>query len=222
MFEYDQEYFEARGFSAYQIYLALKLHFSKSSYDYFKYDGKISAKKETFDKRNDKYYFCKIAKNKTDAEIVLFFVPQFLVHGSAMWIGEIAGDKGNKTFIEWNRKMESLTETFRKELEEVFDKLNDKGHNPERMLLPFNGEPEKFPMIIRLYLWNEVSIETIIILDMLTGFISETERNLDKGGMRIWQEEKLRIESYKPFLSIDTDQFKKVLKKLLKDHTIYE
>ena len=41
------------GFKAYKLYLAVKNHFT-TSYDYFKYNGKVNAKEDSFLKRRDK------------------------------------------------------------------------------------------------------------------------------------------------------------------------
>ena len=57
-------------FDAYKTYLALKNHFSKPNYDYFKYAGKSRTSIASFEKRKDKYWFEKISRNKDDKEIL--------------------------------------------------------------------------------------------------------------------------------------------------------
>ena len=44
------------GYDAYCLYLAINNHFHSDSYDFFKYNGKVSAKLESFMKRKDKYH----------------------------------------------------------------------------------------------------------------------------------------------------------------------
>jgi len=48
------------GFEVYQMYLSLKLHFTKDDYDYFRFNGKTRASQASFDKRNDAYFFKKL------------------------------------------------------------------------------------------------------------------------------------------------------------------
>ena len=36
------------GFEVYQMYLSLKLHFTKDDYDFFKFNGKTRASQESF------------------------------------------------------------------------------------------------------------------------------------------------------------------------------
>ena len=76
----------AEGFDAYKTYLALKRHFT-SDYDYFKYNGKVRAGVESFLKRNDRFFFRKLAKKYDDKELVDFFVSNFIV--SDNWIGNL-------------------------------------------------------------------------------------------------------------------------------------
>ena len=54
------------GYEAYKKYLAIKLHFTKDEYDFFKYNGETNAKFETFIQRNDKYFFVKVARKYGD------------------------------------------------------------------------------------------------------------------------------------------------------------
>ena len=49
------------GFDVYKTYLAVKLHFTSDTYDYYKYDGKVNAKLDTFTKRKDRYFFHKLS-----------------------------------------------------------------------------------------------------------------------------------------------------------------
>ena len=61
------------SWNTYKNYLGLKLHFSSETYDFDKYQGKTSAKKENFLKRNDKFFFHKIG-NKYKDETINFLV----------------------------------------------------------------------------------------------------------------------------------------------------
>ena len=58
------------GFSVFKTYLAIKLHFSSDTYDYFKYEGKVNCKLETFTKRNDRYFFHKLSTKYKPTEII--------------------------------------------------------------------------------------------------------------------------------------------------------
>lgn len=51
-------------FDCYKTYLALKNHFTKSSYDYHKYNKKTRASLQSFYKRKDRFWFEKLSRQK--------------------------------------------------------------------------------------------------------------------------------------------------------------
>ena len=57
------------GYEAYCLYNSLKLHFNSDSYDYFRYNGKISSSIEAFENRKDKYHFYKLSRRFANDEI---------------------------------------------------------------------------------------------------------------------------------------------------------
>ena len=50
------------GYEAFSLYESLKLHFTKESYDFFKYNGKTKVSVQSFENRKDKYHFYKIGR----------------------------------------------------------------------------------------------------------------------------------------------------------------
>ena len=53
------------GFEVYKMYLSLKQHFTKPDYDYYKYNGKVRANEKSFEQRQDRYFFKKLATKHT-------------------------------------------------------------------------------------------------------------------------------------------------------------
>ena len=47
-------------FDAYKMYLAVKQHFNREGYDYFKYNGKVNAKITSFEHRKDRIFYSKL------------------------------------------------------------------------------------------------------------------------------------------------------------------
>src|SRR5690606_3364760 len=94
--------------SPYQVYLdynALKNHFT-TSYDYFKYNGKINISKETFEKRKDRFYFEKLAKKKHYKQYLL----ANLLEQKSIWIGQWIKDKtGEEVFERYLKRNQALT-----------------------------------------------------------------------------------------------------------------
>ena len=65
-------------FQAWKCYLALKLHFTTSSYDIVQHKGRVKASKDSFQRRNDFFLFKKLAKTYTDEEVINFLVSNFV------------------------------------------------------------------------------------------------------------------------------------------------
>jgi hypothetical protein len=71
-------------YEAYKTFLAVKSHFT-TSYDYIKYNGKVSASQHSFEVRKDKYQYYKLSKHKDPLQ---YLVANF-VDGDLKWIGDL-------------------------------------------------------------------------------------------------------------------------------------
>ena len=49
------------GYETFALYNSLKLHFTKDSFDFFKYGGKSRISVNAFENRKDKWFFYKIS-----------------------------------------------------------------------------------------------------------------------------------------------------------------
>lgn len=192
-------------FDCYKTYIALKNHFTKDSFDYHKYCGKTRATLNSFYKRKDRYWFEKISRQKSDDEVRDFFVSNFISceDPQTLWIGEIIRN-GNSNYQSWQRRIQSLTYIFRQEIEQNFTR-----NNFDSM---FKIEENRHPKIIKLYLGNKISIETLLILDKILGYSKKFDSKLTDP---IWELISLKLKKYNPFLNIDVFKFKKLLKEII-------
>jgi len=190
---------------AYRQYLSLKNHFTKEKYDYHKYCGKSRATVQSFYKRKDRFWFEKLARNKDDKEVVDFFVSNFITctDPGKLWIGEMIRE-GEDRYTEWKKRNQSLSYVFKEEIESIFA-----DNNFDSM---FAMDGSRHPQILKEYLRNNISIETMVILDNILGFRNEFDKKLQDP---VWQTVSMRIKKYSPFLHIDVFQYKKVLKEIV-------
>ena len=65
------------------------------------------------------------------------------------------------------------------------------------------------PTLLKIYVKGDVSLETLIILDMILGYTKEWDKKLKNP---LWEMISFKIKKYKPFLSINTQRYKQVLK----------
>ncbi len=191
-------------FEVYLKYLALKNHFSKINYDYFKYCKKTRANIKTFYKRKDRFFFEKLSRQKKEDEIENYFVSNFIScpDSKSLWIGDIIKD-GEKNYINWKRKIQSLTYIFSNESENI---LRD--NNLKTLFDCSNSHP----LILKTYLKDEISIETLVICNKIFHYTKKFDFLLQDP---VWETISLKIKKYEPFLNIDIFHYKSILKAIV-------
>jgi len=189
---------------AYRQYLALKNHFTKDSYDYHKYCGKSRATVQSFYKRKDRFWFEKIARQKTDQEVIEFFVSNFITctDPSKLWIGEMIRE-GESRYEQWKKRNQSLSYVFKEETQNLFEnkKVDDvfdcsKGH----------------PVILKSFLSDKISPETMVICDKIFLFSKNFDKKLQDP---VWETVSKKIKKYSPFINIDVLKYRKILKEVI-------
>lgn len=185
------------AYDCYKEYLALKNHFTKPSYDYFKYNGKSSVKADSFNSRKDKLWFQKLAKHP---DVHNFLVANFVKNEKA-WIKELAySEEAEKTYKDWLKKQQSLTYTIKTDLNRLSSNFND------------NFKIDKIsphPLLLRRYLGGHISLETLCILLALSKAKSYWDSKMEYDP--IYQEIKRKIEKYTPFIKYDEGKIKNIL-----------
>ena len=113
-------------FECYKTYIAIKNHFTKDTYDYHKYLGKTRVTLQSFYKRKDRFWFEKLSRNKSDQEILNFFVSNFVSseNSQSLWIGDIIKN-GELTYKNWENKIQSLSYRFKEEVLNNFSVINE-------------------------------------------------------------------------------------------------
>jgi hypothetical protein len=187
-------------FEAYKIYTAISLHFSSSSYDYFKYRGSVKTSRDKFEMRNDKYFYHKLAKIE---DLELFLANAFL-RESKIWIGNIFDAKYLLYHAEALKRQQSLEYIFKTEMSK-FDSLND--------CLNVNGD--NYPVALTCYKRHEVSPETLVILNgVLSVFDYWSGAMSDK---IVWPKIKQSLVKYSGFVKYDKTKYNQVLLDMFSD-----
>jgi len=191
--------------NCYKTYLALKNHFTKPKYDYLRYNGKVKASLQAFYKRKDRMWFEKMSRQKTDEEIVSFFVANFVLCNDpeSLWIGEIINE-GEQRFSLWKKRTQSLSYVFKEEIEKLFSE-----NSIEDLFTIKNGS---HPRLLKIFLQGNLSLETMVILDSIFGYRKNFDKKLDDP---IWKFVSMRITKYSPFIHIDVFKYKKILKEIV-------
>lgn len=192
------------AYDTFSLYLAIKNHFSQKSYDFFKYGGKMRISKETFLNRKDKYQFQKLCRLYDEEEMRTFLVANFL-QGDG-WVGDLLQDDAEKVYRDFVKRQQSLSYLFTNDLDTSLSKVN-------RINDLFQIKSGELPPIINLYLQNEISLETIILLNQFIGFFSKFDEKLSDDF--IWPKLRMKCEKLLPFMTFDKNKIKAILKEKL-------
>jgi hypothetical protein len=133
---------------------------------------------------------------------VEFFVASFTSADDpqSLWIGEIVRN-GEKNYTDWKKRLQSLSYTFKTEVEDVFS-----GKDFDSL---FHIEGTRHPEIVKEHLAKNISLETLVLLNKIIGFKNNFDKKLDDP---VWKFLSMRIQKYDSFLHIDVIKYRKILK----------
>lgn len=185
-------------YEAYQLFLALKQHFTRESYDYFKYNGKVNARVSAFESRKDKYQFYKLSKQKDPQGLVL----SNLLENTNLWIGDLFDSKANDVYLNWMKRQQSITYIFTNECEKLLTTFDEN-------FIVHNGQ---YPPLLKLYNRGDICHETIVILNSIVKFFPHWKKNITD--TVIWPAVQMKLEKYRPFVNYDEKKCKTALRQL--------
>jgi len=189
-------------FDAYRYYQSLKLHFESKNYDAAKYNFKTSANPKSFWKRNDKYHFAKVAKRFKDVPEMIGWYASHFINGTK-WIGEMLN--AEDVYQSWLKRMQSIGYIFEQDLNHLslqYESFDD------MLKCKSNSHPD----IITAYLEEEISLETVVIINKLTGFMNKADKEITETIM--WPDISLKVRKYDPFVQVDIERMKKIVLKV--------
>lgn len=189
------------GYEAYKYYLALKLHFTTDKYDVFDQNGRVFCKRESFDKRNDRMLFERIAvKKKTPREFIDFCVANFAHYNLQMMYEQSEAENIHK---QWLANKEKLSYMFMSQCSTILNKSGGKD--------PFRIE-KGIPVLMSMYLNGDVSIETMSILNRFEDYLKNWQ-SLNF----IWGPQFRTINKINKFVKFDYNKLHAVYKNILKE-----
>lgn len=198
-----------RSYEVYRYYLALRLHFTTDHYDAVKQRGRVRASRQAFYKRKDLFSLRKVAEDYSEKEIVDFLVANFTA--GDRW-GGVFDTQAKEKYVNWKKRIESLAYTFEKEVN-LIQLFCDKNNLTFKECLI--SQKQEHPYIIKMYLRQELSVETLVILNKLNIF--DFVKNLDHklSNDIIWPDLSRIIKKYDPFLTIDQQKYARILRRAI-------
>ena len=185
----------------YLMYCAMKAHFSKNNYDFHKYGGKTKVSRDSFWKRNDKYFFVKLAKKHDDRDSIQDYLVSNFIRDRRGYIANF----NDENYKVWKDRKTDFYNIF-------FDELKPLVKDFEPL---FQTKNNNHPKLLKEFLGDRVSLETLIILDDLVDFSKRWDRELKKD--IVWPDLKKLMKNYKGFLTIDKNRYRIRLLELIEE-----
>jgi len=193
------------GYEVYRMYLALRSHFTRKDYDFFKYNGKVSANESSFAKRKDVYFFKKLGTKYSTEDMIYYLVSNFIVDFKG-YVRNFSDD----TYKIWKTRQESFTYRFEQDLDHLLNEVEPPYDKNFDNL--FISEPNKHPLLLRNFYASEITLETMAVFEHCLGYVKNFDKTMSDP---VWEETKLKIVKYIPFLNIDCNRYKKVILKTI-------
>jgi hypothetical protein len=199
---------------AYKTFQALKLHFTSESFDFHKYHGKTKIDPSSFMAKKDKLYYYKIAK-KIKQEDFQEYVLANLIENENIWIKDLLEEDSEVAFQRYRKRIQSLSYVFEQDIIKAFTECRQRNIDASNLMVVNNGD---HPYILKFYWTKVISLETLIILDMILDLVPIWNQNIKD--TLIWPKTHKLMKKYRSFLNIDTKKYKKILTIAIKSATI--
>ena len=187
------------GFGAYMLFLALRTHFVNEKYDFFNKGGRLNANRDSYNKRLDKALFDKVARDHNAKELRDLFVSNILQ--DRHYIAEFIDEQAELVYTDYRRRRESLSYVCTNDLDRIF--------NTHGIKKSFSTSHNRYPDIVTLFLRGVVALETLVILDDITGFTKKFDKYYEDDV--IWPRISRKIRKYRPFLKYDKAKMRKII-----------
>jgi hypothetical protein len=194
------------AFETYCLFLALKNHFTRDSYDFFKYNGKTNASADSFMNRKDHFQFQKLSRKVSSEEMKDFIVANIIA--GKTWVGDFLDDDADDNYKKHLRIKQSLSYLFANELDVIFSDVHP--------IITFKTYRDKYPNLFMMFLSGRVTIETMVILNHFINYISKWNKVYVDDS--IWFKYSILIQKYEPFLEYDRKKLKTILKDKIKEY----
>ena len=196
------------GFDVYKTYLAVKLHFTTDTYDYYKYGGKVNTKLDTFTKRKDRYFFHKLSTRYAETDILDFFVANFL-SDSKRWIGNLLANDGKDVYLDYKKRKEAFAYHFKQDCGNIASDFSRRNNSFDDGFIPIRGQ---HPRLLRLLIQRKISYQTTIVLNHYLGFTKNWDKEITE--KIVWPEISLKVTRLKPFINFNATECKLIMKEV--------
>lgn len=148
------------GYHAYQIYQSLKLHFT-TDYDAVKYNYKTAVKRDTFERRRDRYFFEKLSRRLNKEKLIDYFTAN-LIQDPRIWVGDMKDDTYNDYIARYDMLTYMVTQDMKR--------MAEKGYTFNQLCTTcdsFTANP-----LLEALRMDEIHLESVVLVDILVNFLN--------------------------------------------------
>lgn len=189
------------GYQAYRYFMAVRLHFTTDKYDVFEKNGRVTGKRSTFENRNDRGLFEKLAsKFSADKDLIQYFTANFAYGNTSV----IYSTESDDYYDVWIKRKQSIGRIFE------IDMLTIQRHleNNKKLYNDLYSIEEYSPELLSLYLGKKISLETMVILNDFENYLDKWEPLI-----MLWKDEFRLIRKVKKFVKYNSDVIQSIYKR---------
>ena len=129
---------------------------------------------------------------------VEFLIANF-IDNDDFYVGDIRDDKANEVYMEYKKRQQALSYTFKSDLSKMKEDFN------ENIVVPQN----EHPYLLRLYMRKDICIETLTLINRCVNIFNYWDKELD--GDIMWPNIKMKAEKFSPFLNVDINKYREII-----------
>jgi len=196
------------GFEVYKTYLAIKLHFTRDNYNFDQYNGGTRATNDSFNRRNDRFFFHRIAK-KYKTDIVDFIVSGFVIDSNT-WVGDLSTSTAEQKYLQYVKRRDGFSYYFKLDMMHLLKKADG---DFNKIFKCYKGQ---HPILLKSYLAKKIGLDTMSVLHSMFGYCKKFDKEINE--QIVWPKVSLRVKKYTTFLKDkDHTKLKNIIKEMIND-----
>ena len=154
------------GYQTYQIYQSLKLHFT-SDYDAVKYNYRTAVKRDTFERRRDRYFFEKLSRRFNKEKLIHYFTSN-LIQNPSVWIGDMTDEIYNDYIARYDKLTYMLSQDM--------NLMSDKGYSFDQLCT--TSDDNTTNVFLESLRSGEIQLESVVLVDIMVNFLNRLKSDL--------------------------------------------
>ena len=161
------------GFTVFELYRAVQLHFTTDHYDMLTHEGRVrGVTQDAFNKDSHKEFYGRFSGNfDTRDDLMDYLCANFAYRNKKGFMY----DKKSDSFAfcnEWVGRKENITEVFAGDLKKILEEYRKKDGS-----VGIFTEHTELPVLLELFFEHEIAIETLRIIEDIHPYLHNWEKD---------------------------------------------